>query len=390
MTEKEDYEVASAEMISFDAIRSYVCTKSWENVSTSRQDVEVFAQFDDERIIESFQLPKSDTDRHVAFVLDAARAIARFERKRLDETLRFLSTLDYDVVKCRLISQDVKDGSVPLGEAVDFVAKACKLISVAVKDVVSPDDLYHQRIRSTEIDELSRRARFGQTDRGSFVINLYLPLGTSSDDELFVSVRRNVFRKSLIHLMETLDHATKLIDNRTPDLFLEENSNAEIKASANLFVATDEARVSDDSELEISVNWSPKLPIDSNVPSRILVSERHSTSFWEWNKVYQPKMKETTSSEFLAKVISVAVQDRDENKRPSGIAIFQIIGNDEIYEASSFLNSDDFNTANECLMNDHFVAFRGKCERSRKKATIVEISNFRTLFDSNNQSRVVN
>lgn len=389
MTEREDYEVASAEMISFDAIRSYVRAKNWKNVSTSRQDVDVFAQFDDGRIIESFQLPRSDTDRHVAFVLDAVRAIARFERKSLDETLRFLSTLDYDVVKCRLISQDVEDGSIPLGEAVDFITKSCKLINVAVKDVVSPN-LYHQRIRSAEIEELSKKARFGQTNRGSFVINLYLPLGTSSDNELFESMRGNVFRRSLIHLMEALDRAVKLIDDGTPDLFLEENSKAETKASANLFVATDEARVSDDSELEISVNWSPKLPIDSNIPSRIRVSERHSTSFWGWNKVYQPEIKETMSSEFLAKVISVTVQDRDENKRPSGIAIFQIIGNDEIFEASSILNSDDFNTANECLMNDHFVAFRGKCERSRKKATIVEISNFCALFDSNSQSHVVN
>lgn len=381
MNFSEDKDVVAAEKVSFETLRAYLRAKGWRVVASPRHDVETFAQLEGDNIVEVIQLPPGESDRHVAYVLDAARAIANFEGTSLDDALQTLKVFGRDRVSCRLASASVEDGTVPLGDAVSFLANISKIFSAAVKDVVRPES-YHKKVVSSEINELMDSARFGQTERGSFVVNVFMPLGMSSDADRPESERGHVFRKGLTHLMKSLTMATQAVEAGAPELFLEQNARADVAASANLLEATDNARVADDSELEFSVEWSPTLPVGADVPSHVRVAKEHSASFWKWSKAYRPQVKEPYASEFLAKVVGLVAQDRDEDGRPSGIATLRIVGeddNDDVFEASALLNAADFLVANGALMSNSFVAFHGKCERARKKATIEELSKFRVV-----------
>ena len=175
MNVSEDKDVVAAEKVSFETLRAYLRAKGWRVVESLRHDVETFAQLEGDNIVEAIQLPPGESDRHVAYVLDAARAIANFEGTSLDDALQALKVFGRDRVSCRLASASVEDGTVPLGDAVSFLANISKIFSAAVKDVVRPES-YHKKVVSSEINELMDSARFGQTERGSFVVNVFMPL----------------------------------------------------------------------------------------------------------------------------------------------------------------------------------------------------------------------
>ena len=255
------------------------------------------------------------------------------------------------------------------------------MFSAALKDVVK-SEFVHKALSASQIKELLNVARFGQTECGSFIVNVYIPLGQSTDAELFTNTRSYLFRKSLIHLMTSLSQAISCIDEGNPDMFIQKNLEAEIKTSVNLLEAVDNVRVGEDSELEVSVNWSHELPVPSNVPSRFNIKKEHSQTIWNWSAQYRPKEKQMSTDEFTAKVISMEIEDWDKSERPEGTVTFLILDN-ENYEAQATLNADDFRLANDCFINNHPCVFRGVCERSRNKAIISSISSFRVFTPEN-------
>lgn len=374
-TNDPDYVLASK--ISLEKTRAYLAANGWRIVKTPRRDVDTYLRPKEEKYNNFIIVPKQDGDRTVPAILDVARKLQDYEKRDLMDVLYSLQSSSHDRVQCRLISSTNEDGTVPLSSAIVFVKQIAAVFSAALKDVIQ-SEFVHKKVASSEITELLNSAKFGQTERGSFIANIYLPLGQSSDAELFEDARSNLFRRSLEHLMKSLSQATTYIDEGRFDDFIKANTEAEIKTSANLLEAVDNARVGDDSDLEISVNWSFELPVDSSVPSRVHIKKEHSQTLWKWASHYRPMEQQMPKSEFIAKVIGLRLDNYDKSGRLEGFATLRII-DEEDFEAQAYLNADEFLLANECFMNNRLCSFLGECERSRNKAIIKSISDFKVI-----------
>lgn len=380
MDYESDKDYHAARTVSLDTLRSYLDANGWTLVKTPRPDVDAYKRSSEEGRRGVILVPKVENERRIPAILDAARKLAEFEGRDYMAALYSLQTFFYDRVQCRLISPSSEDGALTLNVAVAFVRRLATLLSTSVKDVVCPE-FVHKRISSTEITDLLNAAKFGQTERGSFVVNIYVPLqGDDSKGSSSLSFERRVFRRSLEHLMVSINRATSSIDSGDPDAFLRENASSEVVTSANLLEAIDNARVVDDSELDVSVSWSGRIPVDSSVPSSARVAKRHSSTLWNWAAQYRPKNEKKSMSEFIAKVTGVTVEDRDDADRPCGVATFCIINSDEPFDAQARLTTEQFRIATECLMTDRSVAFLGVCERSRSKSTISNISDLKVVI----------
>lgn len=382
MSYEKNLDYIAAGNVTISALRSYLVANNWIQADSEREDVNFYCRPEEDEFEGAIFVPKDPDDRPRQFVLDAARKLAKYERRNVLDILDSLQKFSFDRVRCRLISPSVADGIIPLGSVVDFVEKISRLLSTAVKDVVQPE-LVHQKISSAEITELLNNAQFGQTERGSFIVNIFVPIERDKDSDRFKEVQDHTFRRSLEHLMTSLDLATRCIDDGSPERFLEENSDNKTITSVNLLEYADNARIGDDSDLEISVNWSSKLEVSDNVPNQIRVKKEHSPFFWRWVSTYRPQSKKISEKEeFVAKIIELKVEDSDSENRPSGTVVLRVVNEDEIFDAKVYLQSSDFHVALDCVSKSRCVVFRGRCERLRNKAEITQVSDFRAVVSS--------
>lgn len=84
-----------------------------------------------------------------------------------------------DVLQVRVVGGDEKGGTIPLKAAPQIFAGAGELLVYAAASPVSPMPTH--KSLPTQAEALREQARFGQTEQGSYVVNVLAPLPTNYD-----------------------------------------------------------------------------------------------------------------------------------------------------------------------------------------------------------------
>jgi len=80
-----------------------------------------------------------------------------------------------DDVLCIRVSNERNDDDVPLGFASSLITNSEKLLKAAACSVLRPR-VHHPRLFLSEANQLIDQSRFGQTQRGSFILRVACPL----------------------------------------------------------------------------------------------------------------------------------------------------------------------------------------------------------------------
>ena len=362
-----------AENIELSSIRAYLLSQGWVETPDWREDKILFSTPDESADnYEEAILPKYDVHNRVAYILDAARNIARYEARTIDDVLAALQYADVDRMRCRLVSDKVENGAAPLGAIETFIKNVVNTFRAALKDVVQPEP-YHKRLSSSEIDEMLKSASFGQTERGSFVVNIYMPLGSEDFP--------NLFRKSLEHLMRSLNRAVLSSGGSDAHRFIQENQNSDDMISANLLTAIENARIDDNADLEFSAEWSPKLRPVENVPDRVYIAKNHSACFKRWAMALAPQKNTSTSREFVGTVSKLNGAEFDAQNRRCGEVEITLFQDEKNLRVRTQLDADDYAAANESHMRNRYVVFNASLVHKGDKNLLEDVENFRIVSD---------
>ena len=128
-------------------------------------------------------------------VYDLVNILADFESRSIFDIADDLSHFHADVIKIRVVHDDVGDGSIPINDGVLLFDKARELLTSVVKATFNKRKYFGGGGVSAEIADYLDTLRFGQTEVGSYVVNLIAPVEQfSSDhiDQLDVSLTRHV------------------------------------------------------------------------------------------------------------------------------------------------------------------------------------------------------
>lgn len=181
-------------------------------------------------------VPRSDSyehwDRTMAYTVHMLSKIEeRSEAEVLDDLLNPFS----DRLSFRIKSSAVASGTVSLSSFRKLLSASTDIIKAAVKDVDSPEH-QHKRLSGKAVKKLMDSAQVGQTGQGSFVFTVYIPV-VEADGSL------NMYRDVLIHILNSFSSA---VDEKW-----------EKTASTNLYRSLLAMDLWEDTEVEISVKWSP-------------------------------------------------------------------------------------------------------------------------------------
>jgi len=313
-------------------------------------------------------------------VVDVVRKLAEFEKRPAGEVLEHLLLPPADVLRFREISPDAETGNLPFEHAVRMINGTRRLLLSAAHSVLVPR-VYHPRLSRSEAEEFVSRCRLGQTERGSFILNVACPLelqvalpGTES--EPFARRVTNLLIQSLEALARAAEttRADDLLDpTRTPGM------------SANLCESLLLLRPAGDrASLTVSVTWSRALLPASREQSRQVQLRQE---VFEVAEGLAPRLRtapEPRPSRFIGFVDVLSGQPSRNDPRPSGEVDFTLFDDEqgEIH-ARGVLNAADYATAAAAHLASDVVAFKANLRSLARISRVDNITDFERIeFES--------
>lgn len=112
---------------------------------------------------------------YAARVADLLRALEETERRSQVEIMADIQTINHDVTRIAAEGNDLRDGTIPLKGAAQFVENTYALILAAACSTAQARAVYYSR-KPPEATEFIEQVRMGQSERGSYVVTIYAPI----------------------------------------------------------------------------------------------------------------------------------------------------------------------------------------------------------------------
>jgi hypothetical protein len=202
-------------------------------------------------------------------VSDALATLERVEGRSQLEILLDLTYASADLIRIRRTIPEGRDGSISIEDGVALVGNARDLLFSAACSAVAPRSVFASRRPPQAIDYM-HSARFGQTERGSYVVTIISrvePLLTRGQQDLFEPLE-DPFPRRVTRVLSAALHATVHASNAAStsgsfDAFREGVASG---ISANLCDAIVGMSAGESGAREIiaSTSWAATRPNDSN------------------------------------------------------------------------------------------------------------------------------
>lgn len=166
-------------------------------------------------------------------VNEAISAISDFEKRRphlvLDDILNFYA----DLVKIRVVHNDVDGGSIPLDDGVLLIEKSKDLLVASTLSTFKKKK-HFSGSRPADAQDFISKLRLGQTEAGSFIVNLISPI-TANINSQKEADKTSLTRSVTTNLAKSLSSISSAIEKYAKDqnIFHFEKAVAE-GVSANL------------------------------------------------------------------------------------------------------------------------------------------------------------
>lgn len=174
---------------------AYLASQGWREDGAIGESAAVWHRTEDENYDFEIILPlKYDLKDYVQRSYDLISVLAKFENRSLRDVVDDLINFHADVVKIRVVHDDVENGSIPLNDGVLLIEKAKELLISVAKSTFSKRRHFTGGA-SKEIMDFVETFRLGQTEVGSYIVNLIMPIDRmpiEQGDMVEVSLTRNV------------------------------------------------------------------------------------------------------------------------------------------------------------------------------------------------------
>ena len=252
----EATDITLANSVTPRGVHAYLAVNGWRKIGPYHGNTgDVYCLQEDER--EAVLVPASTKfSDYVTRLMQLAETLGRVENRRQSTVLTDLSLAEVDLIRVRL-PKAYHDNTIPLSTGVGLLDESRKLLLAAACSASSPQRLFRAG-RNQKAAAYIDNVRLGQTEPGSFVVNLLAPVTpslTKSDAAqlpLLEPFERRV-AQMLVSGLRASREATELV-NRGEDIgaFEERISRG---VSANLCQAAANL-INSGSGLDVSVSWA--------------------------------------------------------------------------------------------------------------------------------------
>lgn len=181
--------------ISLSNLESYLSLKGWVSDAEISDHAIIWHRSEDEHFeYEVIQPKSSEIKGFYQRIIDALVSIADFEKRDPLFVLKDIESLFSDSIKIRVVHSDVTEGTIPIDDGVLLIERSRDLLAASTLSTFTKKS-YFSGQRSDIVQSFIKQLRLGQTEIGSFVVNIHAPIISSDDvqlDENSISITRAV------------------------------------------------------------------------------------------------------------------------------------------------------------------------------------------------------
>lgn len=362
-----------ADKVSPRALIGYATGLGWKPVANGkRSDIAIYHRPDSRLHQIVIPIDESLKDFGEA-VAEAVLKLAEHERRPPQEILDHLLLPPADLLQFREVSHDAESGQLPLEHAVRLINGTKKLLLSIAHSVLVPQP-YHPRLSRSEAEAFVSRCRLGQTQRGSFVLNVACPLDLPTS---LPGMQSQSFTRQVTELlMITLGTLNTASNSNVDAGILDTGRNPGI--SANFFESLLMLRPNGDrSSLTISTSWSRSMLPPDGKPIRSV--QLHPEVF-DLAESLAPSLRMAPlprTARFVGFVDVLRGQPAINETRPSGEVSFTLFDDEQgEVQAIGVLNAEDYAIAGKAHLLSQHVSFKGVLKRLPRIGRVDSITDF--------------
>lgn len=319
-----------------------------------------------------------ELDDYGEMVAEAAIRLSSFEGRSLQDVLDHLILPPADLLSFRDTGAGASDGTLTLNQAADLLVGARKALLAQAHTVLKPQ-AYHPRLSRSEAEKFVSVCRFGQTQRGSFVVTLVCPLDAVPTEDQHSQSKNSFSRQVTSSFMRAISYLAKAADEDDVDSIIPKEGDHSV-ISANLCEAILLLRPPDDRpKLNIGASWSRSFPKreDFELPSTVLLN-RESFAAAEYLAPKLRAMPDPKPDRFVG-FVDVLRGLPGPDHRPFGEVVLSILQGDEFIKARIDLDENDYDAAVRAHLKNAPVYFTGVLLRLPRFSRIDDVEDFQIV-----------
>lgn len=287
-----------------DKVCQYLSLKGWHEISTLFEGkVRQFLAPNEEYAI---LIPMSkDFSDYYRVMHDSLLAIATLDNKTLNALFNVLIYPSSDILKWRIADDNTSLGAISFNTMLDNIDNIKNILATTCIDIMSPSQ-YHKKVMVTDVQNQIASYKFGQTEIGSYILNLVSPLGfyqyqlfDPNVDELPINRRINMrMLKNINDIQQSvLENSSHLDENVA-------SGNISVNFLNALTKIYDDNK---DSDVSISAAWDVNLPtIIENPISRLTLCPQCIEKVAQTAEKYTPTQEQNVPKTYYGKITNIS------------------------------------------------------------------------------------
>lgn len=270
-------------------------------------------------------LPMISTfDDNDEVILKALNTIAKYENTSVINLFNKLTNPSYDYLRWRIVSDSTAGGNIPfnsMGANIDFIKD---MLGTACLDILSPA-VYHTKVYTNEVNEQLAKYSFGQTEIGSYIMNVLCPLG-NYQYQLFDPTMENLplSRRINLNILNNIETIQRSIEEKSQEL----NDKVESKAiSVNFLKSLSEMyEENKDSQISIKADWNRDVPLIDNLNpvSNVLLKPACLERVMLTVETFTPTEEQNVKATYFGKITNIGTEAEIENRTVFDIRVATI------------------------------------------------------------------
>ena len=331
---------AELNLIDTDTLREALRYLDWHELPAIRGGlVRQFVSPDGEY---SALLPPKEFSDYSRILNDSIQEIAAYEHKTIEEFLNKLLNPSYDIMKWRIASIDTNKGRIPFFAMTDAIDRIKDMMATVCLDTISPQR-YHSMLYTADVKKHLEGYSFGQTEMGSYIINLLCPLGNyeyvlfNPAEELPLNRKINIRLLSLVNDIQTdLEHNNKIKFDEDVDAG---------KYSVNFLDSLSEMYIqTKDVEMNITADWNKKIdnPVGFDLTT-VSLMPKFCDDVQAVAEKYRPHKEQNIQKTYYGKISDISAKPELGEREIVRIKIATIGETGQKINVNANLNYGDYN-----------------------------------------------
>ncbi len=357
--------------LKLDNIKNYLSKHDWNFISSQDKFIKINKQFEEQI---NLLIPNTeDLIDYSSRIKDLIEALAVLENRNPQDIQEEIKNKGYDLMKIRFVANNTKGGTIPLNDFIGVMNNVKKMITFGACSEIQEKSQYRKPFNDAK--ELVENCEFAQTEAGSFVISIKVPLGRTylieiDDDNGYLN---DLGRKTVARLIQGIKEVEEL-EVEDENVFRNDynkklNKNV-CEAIANL--------LKDENGFNVNflVKWDSTELSDQELP--IEAEIKSSQYFKKFNKManYLKKIPEEETITIMGIIKKLQRQKVDQNTERKLITIDVPALKRKVY---LYLNDEDHRNACNAYREGYKIKVRGLLNKKTQHWFLDNPTNFEIM-----------